>query len=173
VGVVRHQIIEGTNGLDVAARWCPTSHPAGGLTDDADEGAVLLSTALRLGFSGLPAQVLRRVRRLADHLVAGARRRVSSTPTMATRYAIRAVAPWRVVPYLARSHLGLSSSSRSSCLFLLSVSFSLFTSPAHADLVVGEETVKDPSPPAIYRKLGVNDRAAGDQPPGPSTGHVT
>ncbi len=145
--------IQGTNGLEVAAKMVAEKPPFRVVvfTDDADERR--LYEALRLGIFGYLLKSLSGAQ-LADHLVRVRDGEVVVDPTMATRIAMRAahLGSGRTWP---GSQFGLSQ--RESEVLSLLVD-GLSNRLIAAQLVVGEETVKTHLR-SIYRKLGVNDRA--------------
>ena len=146
--------IEGESGLELAARLLAEDPPFRLVifTDDAEERR--LFEALRLGVSGYLLKSLSGVQ-LADHLVRVAAGQVVVDPTIATRIALRGA-------QLGGAQLwpgsNLSLSQRESQVLALLVD-GLSNRLIAAELVVGEETVKTHLR-SIYRKLGVNDRAA-------------
>lgn len=145
--------IQGTSGLELAARLLADNPPFRVVifTDDSDERR--LFDALRLGVSGYLLKSLNAVQ-LADHLVRVADGQVVIDPTMATRIALRS-AQLGSGEMWPGSHLALSQ--RESQVLALLVE-GLTNRLIAAQLVIGEETVKTHLR-SIYRKLGVNDRS--------------
>ena len=145
--------IQGTSGLELAARLLADDPPFRIVifTDDSDERRMF--DALRLGVSGYLLKSLSAVQ-LADHLVRVAEGQVVVDPTIATRIALRS-AQLGSGEMWPGSHLALSQ--RESQVLALLVE-GLTNRLIAAQLVIGEETVKTHLR-SIYRKLGVNDRS--------------
>lgn len=145
--------IQGTSGLELAARLLADDPPFRVVifTDDSDERRMF--DALRLGVSGYLLKSLSAVQ-LADHLVRVAEGQIVVDPTIATRIALRSAQLGSGETWPG-SQLALSQ--RESQVLALLVD-GLTNRLIAAQLVIGEETVKTHLR-SIYRKLGVNDRS--------------